>query len=128
MDYARALSEYVARGINERARTINDALRSLPVGARLCIHDHPTVLPHASGEPVTWRWDLHVLLTPADTCDVRPCERIGPMPTVAELAAQIGLVCRCARCCCPPGVGHRHPAYAAYLELLERSRIVDHPA
>jgi hypothetical protein len=28
-----------------------------------------------------------------------------------QLKVAVGLVCRCLRCCCPPGRGHNHPRY-----------------
>lgn len=34
------------------------------------------------------------------------------------LAEEVGLVCRCMRCCCPPGRGHNHPRYDEYLATL----------
>jgi hypothetical protein len=30
------------------------------------------------------------------------------------LLRQVGGVCRCVRCCCKPGQGHNHPAWALY--------------
>lgn len=31
------------------------------------------------------------------------------MNALEELALKVGLLCRCLKCCCPEGQGHKHP-------------------
>jgi hypothetical protein len=34
--------------------------------------------------------------------------------TERDAPPDIGFLCRCARCCCPPGRGHHDPRWVAY--------------
>lgn len=130
-DWHRTVQKLVRDEAQQARRWLEAQLVKLQPGETWCEHQTRSSDPEDGGVnglvAFTRTYTGHVL-PEGYVCDARPVTQYGPAPEgwppveganrQEPAAPEVGGLCRCLKCCCPPGEGHNDPRWKAYEKAL----------